>query len=175
MGIVMLFGIVGRWPIGSSVCVESEIYSGLHMGMLIIWCMSVSSRQLITQHCLIYCQYPTWLTVCGWVGWGAQGKNITVPECPGQVNLFTTTARPSGCVIFTTIARYSGLIHTPRWPAVAGAATTCGCCCFYRVPCATVMSRNAQNQAELVVDYKWRKIVQFADRLEGILSLRRTN
>ncbi len=124
MGIVMLFGIVGRWPIGSSVCVESEIYSGLHMGMLIIWCMSVSSRQLITQHCLIYCQYPTWLTVCGWVGWGAQGKNITVPECPGQVNLFTTTARPSGCVIFTTIARYSGLIHTPRWPAVAGAATT---------------------------------------------------
>ncbi len=47
--------------------------------------------------------------------------------------------------------------RTPRLPAVAGARTTC-VCCFYRVPCATVMNRNAQNQAELPVDYKWRKI-----------------
>ncbi len=37
------------------------------------------------------------------------------------------------------------------------------------------MNRNAQNQAELPVDYKWRKIVQFGDRLEGILSFKRTN
>ncbi len=28
---------------------------------------------------------------------------------------------------------------------------------------------------ELPVDYKWRKIFQFGDRLEGILSFRRTN
>ncbi len=91
------------------------------------------------------------------------------------LSLFTPATRPSGCVRFTTIARYGGLIRTTRSPAPAGAATTCVCCCFDRVPCATVMSRNAQNRAELPVDYKWRKIVQFGDRLEGILSLRRTN
>ncbi len=76
------------------------------------------------------------------------------------------------------------LTFSPRRPAIAGAlcsprspAVHHGCP-LQRVlqpPCATVMNRIAQNQAELPVDYKWWKIVQFGDRLEGILSFRKTN
>ena len=90
----------------------------------------------------------------------------------------------------------SDLTFSPRRPAIAGAL------CSPRSPAVlrprasvvvfigyhvqlflilhiaihnTVMNRNVQNQVELPVDYKWWKIVQFGDRLEGILSFRKTN
>ncbi len=53
--------------------------------------------------------------------------------------------RHSWCAMITTMTRHSGLIGTPRLPSAAGPVTTCVCCCFYRVPCATVMNGNAES------------------------------